>query len=177
MDLHAIPPDQLLCQPINLFNNQWLLLSSGNYELKRWNCMTISWGSLGVMWNRPFVQVVVRPSRYTFGFMNEFEDFTLCAFPPEFHHRLQVLGSKSGRKFDKMKCSGLTPIAAPAVASPAYAEACLVLGCKKLYWQDMNAANFLDPKINTLYNGNDHHRIFFGEIHSVLGNPEFLNPI
>lgn len=173
MELKPITIDQLICRPIHLFNDQWFLLSSGDLSAKKWNCMTISWGSIGVMWNRPFVQVVVRPSRYTFEFMNSHPDFTLCAFPEECRKRLQVLGSKSGRQFDKIKGSGLTPIPAPAVQSPAYAEASLVLSCTKIYWQDMEPANFLDPRIENNYSGKDHHRIFFGEILSALGTSDF----
>jgi len=174
MDLFEIPVDKFLCRPVQMFLDQWFLLSSGDYETKKWNCMTISWGSIGVMWNKPFVQVAVRPSRYTFEFMNNHPDFTLCALPSEFRKRLQVLGSKSGRRFDKVKCSGLTPVPTLAVSSPAYAEACLVLSCKKMYWQDMDPANFLDPKIETNYDGKDHHRIFFGEILAIHGRKDFL---
>jgi hypothetical protein len=30
------------------------------------NMMIIGWGSIGCMWWKPFVQIVVRPQRYTF---------------------------------------------------------------------------------------------------------------
>ena len=80
--------------------------------------MTISWGSLGVMWGRPFVQVVVRPQRYTFEFMERYQTFTLCAFPRQYHQALSLLGTKSGRDGDKIAEAGLTPTSAPASRRP-----------------------------------------------------------
>jgi len=58
--------------------------------------MTVAWGSLGTMWNLPFAQIVVRPTRHTFGFMERFDTFTLCAFPEPRRKALQLLGSTSG---------------------------------------------------------------------------------
>ena len=36
--------------------------------------MTVSWGSMGMIWNKPFIQVVVRPQRHTFEFMEKYPD-------------------------------------------------------------------------------------------------------
>ena len=42
--------------------------------------------------------------------------------------------------------AGLTPQAAAQVAAPVFAEAELVIECRKLYWQDLDPAHFLDPR-------------------------------
>ena len=81
MSLLEIPYTNLRLNPHDLFENQWLILTCGDFEKKDFNGMTIAWGSLGTMWHRPFVQVVVRPTRYTFDFMNRYDQFTVCAFP------------------------------------------------------------------------------------------------
>ena len=81
MALHPIPIDQLLLNVSALWSEQWLLLTAGDFRAGKFNAMTVGWGSFGVMWNKPFVQVVVRPTRYTYQFMEQYEDFTLCAFP------------------------------------------------------------------------------------------------
>jgi flavin reductase (DIM6/NTAB) family NADH-FMN oxidoreductase RutF len=129
--------------------------------------MTVSWGSLGVIWNKPFAQVVVRPQRYTFQFLEQYPTFTLCAFPRQFRKALSLLGSRSGRDGDKIAASGLTPIPAAVAAAPLYAEASLAIECRTLYWQDLDPAHFLDPAIQANYPHNDYHRAFFGEILAV----------
>ena len=156
-----------------LFNDQWLLLSSGDFEKGHYNTMTISWGSLGIMWGRPFAQVVVRPVRYTYQFMNQYDTFTLCGLPSEHRPALQLLGSKSGRDGDKIAEAGLTPIASTQVPAPSFAEAELVIECQKIYWQDMEPAQFLDPGIEKAYAARDYHRIFFGEIVAILGTEAY----
>ena len=44
-----------------------------------------------------------------------------------------------------------------------------VLVCRKLYWQDMDPAHFLDPGIDgKWYPDQDYHRIYIGEIVECL---------
>ena len=157
----------------HLWTGQWLLLASGDFEKGHFNAMTVGWGSLGIMWARPFAQVVVRPTRYTYEFMNQYDTFTLCAFPAEQRPALQLLGTKSGRDGDKITESGLDPVASTQVAAPSFAEAELVIECQKTYWQDMEPAQFLDASIEKVYAAKDYHRIFFGEIVALLGTEAY----
>lgn len=150
-----------------LFENQWLLLTSGDFASRDFNAMTVSWGSLGVIWNRPFAQVVVRPVRYTYEFIERYDTFTLCAFPKAYRPVLSMLGTKSGREGNKIAESGLTPLAASCVAAPVYLEAELVIECRKMYWQDLDPDHFLDSQIGRNYPNKDYHRAYFGEILAV----------
>ena len=95
---------------LSVFDKQWALLTAGTEE--RFNTMTISWGGLGTIWNKPVATVYVRTSRYTHDFMDENEYFTVSFYPEEFRKMLEVLGAKSGRDMDKMHDSGLTPVRA-----------------------------------------------------------------
>jgi hypothetical protein len=52
--------------------NRWFVLTAGDFSTHQYNSMTISWGSFGVMWNKPFAQVVVRYSRYTYEFIDRY---------------------------------------------------------------------------------------------------------
>jgi flavin reductase (DIM6/NTAB) family NADH-FMN oxidoreductase RutF len=169
MTLTAIPPETFTAQACSLWSGQWLLLSAGDFAGKEYNCMTVGWGSLGTMWNKPFAQVVVRPSRYTYEFMERFNTFTLCAFPPYYRDALLLLGTKSGRDGDKIAEAGLTPCEATIVAAPVYDEAELTVECQKIYWQDMAPEQFLDNTIFTHYPAGDYHRVYFGEITAVAG--------
>jgi len=153
---------------MHLWDNQWLVLTSGDYAAGHFNAMTVAWGSLGMMWNKPFAQVVVRPTRFTYEFMEQYDTFTLCAFPESYRKALQILGTRSGRDGDKIAASGLTPISSSLAAAPAFAEAALVLECRKIYWQDLEPSHFLDAKIERNYPKHDYHRIYFGEILAIL---------
>jgi flavin reductase (DIM6/NTAB) family NADH-FMN oxidoreductase RutF len=174
MDRYAIPLDKFLTKPYHLFEGEWLLLTSGDFAKNHFNSMTISWGSMGVMWGKPFVQVVVRPHRYTYTFMEQHDSFTLCAFPSKYHSALNLLGTKSGRDSNKMTESGLVPIASTKVAAPGYAEASLIIECQKIYWQDFDPTHFLDQKTHKLYPQKDYHRIYYGEIVAIYGGESFF---
>lgn len=151
------------------WNGQGMLLTSGDWPSGHFNAMTVGWGSLGVMWGLPFVQVVVRPVRFTYPFMEKYETFTVCAFPETQAPALHLLGNKSGRDGDKISESGLTPIASRRVAAPGYEQAALILECRKMYWQDLDRNNFLDPRLEKKYPAKDYHRMYYGEILAILG--------
>lgn len=152
--------------------DDWFLLAAGDFASGQFNAMTIAWGSIGNMWGKPFAQVVVRPTRYTFGFMEKFDTFTITAFPAEYRAALSLMGSKSGRDGDKISEAGLTPVAAQVVAAPAFAEAELVIECRKVYYDDFEPAHFLADYIAPHYN-QDYHRAYFGEIRAVRGTAAY----
>ncbi|MCU0277191.1 MAG: flavin reductase, partial [Acidobacteria bacterium] len=167
----AIKPKDLVLPPVDIWFKRWFLLTAGTKQ--SFNTMTVAWGSVGGMWEMPFVQVVVRPTRHTFGFMNEFDTFTLCSFPAKFRKDLALLGSRSGRDGDKIALTRLTPVKSAAVAAPSFKEADLVIECRKIYWQDLDDRHFLSEKIAAQYPQMDFHRVFFGEILRVRGSREF----
>jgi len=173
MTRRPIPVERLIVGPQHLWGSQHLLLTSGDFAQGHFNAMTVGWGSFGVMWGMPFVQVVVRPVRYTYEFMERYDTFTVCAFPEEYSQALELLGSKSGRDGDKIAETGLVPIASTRVAAPSYAEAELALECHKIYWDDMENAHFLDTRMEEKYPRQDYHRIYYGEILAVSGEEKY----
>jgi flavin reductase (DIM6/NTAB) family NADH-FMN oxidoreductase RutF len=152
-----------------LWEKQWMLLTCGDFKVKHFNVMTVAWGSIGNIWYKPFVQVVVRPTRYTYEFMEQYNSFTLSAFPENQRNRLNFLGSRSGRDTNKIERSGLTPVASTRIEAPAFAEAELVFECQKIYWDDLNPDNFIAQNIKKHYPLKDYHRIYFGEILVIYG--------
>jgi len=167
-----IPFDQFMVKASDVWDTGWFLLASGDFKLKHYNCMTVSWGGFGTMWNLPIAMVVVRPTRYTFEFINRYDSFSLCAFSREYRKALSLLGSMSGRDGDKIAASGLIPTAAARIASPVFEQAELRIECRKLYWQDFDPSHFLDSRIQENYASRDYHRMFYGEIVSVTGEEE-----
>ena len=169
MKRESIALDELLVKSHYLWDKQWLLLTAGDFAAGHFNTMTVGWGSLGTMWGRPFAQVVVRPHRYTYGFMEQYDTFTLCTFPEKYRRAVTLLGTKSGRDGDKIAEAGLTPIGSTQIAAPGFAEAKLIIECRKIYWDDLDPANFVDPSIDNHYAQKDYHRIYFGQILAIFG--------
>ncbi|MBD3378441.1 flavin reductase family protein [candidate division KSB1 bacterium] len=166
MQWETIPQSSFTTKIFDLWDRQWFILTAG--DSKEYNAMTVAWGSLGIMWQKPFAQVVVRPTRHTYQFMEKYDTFTLSAFPEKYRDKLQYLGRASGRDEDKITISGLSPKPSTIINAPGFHEAHLILECKKIYWQDMDANQFLDDRINKLYPKKDFHRIYFGEILTIL---------
>jgi flavin reductase (DIM6/NTAB) family NADH-FMN oxidoreductase RutF len=202
MERSEIAPRELVLPPFAAWEPGWFLLTAGEWrgeESRRtgkqestkapspqpspsegrggqnpasFNCMTVSWGALGVLWSRPLVVVVVRPHRHTYQYMESSDSFSLCAFPEQYREVLNMLCTKSGRDIDKVKESGLTPIALAKINSPGFAEAELILECRKTYFDDLNPEHFLADYIPPLYRG-DYHRMYFGEVVAVQGVPTY----
>jgi flavin reductase (DIM6/NTAB) family NADH-FMN oxidoreductase RutF len=177
MERHNIPLARFKFDPM-IIKNRWLLLGTGDFsqdstpeecQPKPYNGMTISWASVGQIWNKLFFQVVVRPSRYTYELMEKHDGFTLSVFPQSQKPALKLLGSQSGRNEDKIATAGLHPVASMHVLAPSFEEAELVVECEKIYWQDIDPGHFLDPDIEKQYAKGDYHRAYFGKIIAVHG--------
>lgn len=173
MKLTPIPPEKLRVNAHDLWANHWLILTAGDFAKRDYNAMAVGWGSIGTMWSKPFALVVVRPTRHTRKFIEKYDTFTLCAFPESHRKAVQLLGTKSGRDGDKIAEAGLTPVASTLIAAPAFAEAELVIECRKIYSDDIDPKHFLDPAIEKNYPQRDYHRIYFGEIVAVFGTKSY----
>lgn len=161
---------ELQLKSFSAWEDHWFLLTSGDIVTHHFNSMTISWGSIGVMWNKPLIQVVVRPTRYTFEFMQKYPDFTVCAFPETYHNALALLGAKSGRDGDKIAEAKITPCKGEVVNSPVFMEANLIFECRKLYSDVFRPQQFLDPVIDQVYRNNDYHTFYYGEVLAISGD-------
>ncbi len=149
---------------LSVFDKQWALLTAGTEE--RFNTMTISWGGLGTIWNKPVATVYVRTSRYTHDFMDENEYFTVSFYPEECRKVLGVLGAKSGRDMDKMHDSGLTPVSAGA--SMSFREAEVTLVCRKLFRQMLDIDAMPETVARQMYEGQAPHDMYIGEIVEII---------
>ena len=68
----------------------------------RSNVMTIGWATVGVVWGMPVMVVLVRPSRYTYEFVEESKSFTVNVPTPEMRDFVTLCGTRSGREVDKL---------------------------------------------------------------------------
>ena len=150
---------------VDLLKNNWGLVTAGNNE--KYNMMTVSWGAMGELWGKDSVTVYIRPQRYTEEFMNAFDHFTLSFFSLDKKQAVHgVCGSKSGRDVNKTEACGLTPNFDEA--APYFEEAKLVLECKKMYAQSLNAESITDRESVDKWYDNDFHKMYISEITKVL---------
>lgn len=171
MKFKELDPQNLKESPFSMIDGG-MLVTAGDRD--KFNTMTASWGGLGVMWNKNVSYVVVRPTRYTYEFMEKQDRYTLSFFDSEYADALTICGTKSGRSTDKVKETGLTPVFDGG--SVYFGEARLVLICKKLYFQDINPANFQDAMIDKLYPNKDYHRLYVGEVETIY-EKWIINPL
>jgi flavin reductase (DIM6/NTAB) family NADH-FMN oxidoreductase RutF len=173
MKRHLIPVDELQIRNFHSWGGRWFLLTAGKNKPGLFNPMTVSWGSLGMLWDKPFAMVVVRPTRHTRSFMDSADSFTLCAFPEKHRSALTLCGSKSGRDLDKIKAAGITPIGMSRIEAPGFDEAEFILECRKMYFHDFDPTHFLRTEIHEVYPDKDYHRMYFGEILAVWGTDNY----
>lgn len=163
-DFKSIAPMELEGKLIQMIAHQWPLLSAAKDG--KANTMTVSWGGIGHLWNVPVATVYVRDHRYTYQFTEAADGFSLCFFGEEYREQLTYCGTVSGRDEDKIAHCGFCTLYKDGV--PYFAQAQLVLICKKLYAQDMAAECALSPIVTKQYPENDYHRMYIGQITDVL---------
>ncbi len=162
----TLSPQEITDNPFKLIGSDWGLVTAGTPD--SFNTMTVSWGGVGIMWNKPAAFTFIRPQRYTFGFLEEKERFSISFFDDSFRKALAFCGSKSGRDVDKVKETGLTP-AFTEDGVPYFEEARLVLVCKKLYGQFLDEESVIEGEtVLKQYNGDDWHKMYISEITEVL---------
>ncbi len=149
---------------VSMIADRWLLVAAGKEE--KYNMMTASWGALGEMWGKDIATVVIRPTRYTYEFMEQEDYFTVSVFGDDLKQKVHsVCGSKSGRDLDKTQATGLTPVFDGGVY---FEQAEIVLICKKIYVSDLDPKNFVDKSLDEKWYNNDYHRMYVGEIVKTL---------
>lgn len=169
-NFRQIPVSELGINPCTAIAKEWMLITSGNEE-RGFNTMTASWGHIGSVWGHgggvPTSVIFIRPQRYTKEFVDREEYYTLAFFGPEYKKALGYLGSHSGRDGDKVAAAGLTPVFLEETT--AFAEASLVLVCRKLYRAPLVEEGFLDKSVlEDNYPNRDLHDIYVGEITKVF---------
>jgi flavin reductase (DIM6/NTAB) family NADH-FMN oxidoreductase RutF len=149
----------------SMLDDEWMLVTAGS--MQSFNTMTASWGGFGVLWNKPVAYVFVRPTRYTYRFMEQSEVFSLTFFKEKHRQILQFCGKYSGRDTDKIEKTGLIALEAPS-GSVIFKQSSLAFDCRKIYSSDIEPSLFLDPAIEKNYPVHDYHRMYIGEITALL---------
>jgi flavin reductase (DIM6/NTAB) family NADH-FMN oxidoreductase RutF len=132
---------------------------------KRLNTMTIAWGSIGFLWNRPVFTLYVRPSRYTDAVLNGSDSFTISVPEAgEYREALALCGTRSGRDLDKIEASGMRAVSSDKVLAPVLEIPGRHLECRILYREEFDAEGIPGPVRERHYPEGDFHRVYYGEI-------------
>ena len=165
MRLHLADPQTVIRDLLPALGAENALLTAGTAD--RCNTMTIGWCQAGRLWGLQTCTVYVRPERYTYQFMEDQAYFTVSVLPADMKNAMALCGTKSGRDMDKIKECGLT-VRTGAGEAPFFEEAELVLVCRTLYAQDLEAARVLpagEADILPSYGAKGGwHRAYTGEI-------------
>ncbi|WP_313527300.1 flavin reductase family protein [Anaerotignum sp.] len=142
------------------------------------NSMTISWGSLGIEWEKPIFILYVRENRFTRTQLEKNQEFTINVPYGPFEKRiLGVCGTKSGKDTDKIKELNLTLEEPLVISVPGIKELPLTLECRIIYKQKQdekeisneNKTKFYPQDVNSIFHGanKDYHIAYYGEIVSA----------
>ena len=146
--------------PFTKFDKDWAIVTAGTKD--KFNSMTISWGSMGTIWNKKVITIYIRPERYTYEFIKNNDYFTVSFYDNKYKDKLLVFGTKSGKDIDKVKETNFTPKYLDN--SITYEEAKETFICKKLYIEQMNKDS-LPEEVKSFYGDmGESHYIILGEV-------------
>lgn len=129
------------------------------------NTTTISWATIGYMWGKPVLIVMVRKSRYIHEIMNKAKSFTLSVpTNSEKKKALGICGSKSGKNVDKYQLAGITLIDSESVDSPRIADCGVYFECKTIYSHEFDPMRMKGDSQDPWYQNEDFHTAYYGEI-------------
>lgn len=164
MNKHPIHLFELWPETMDALTRGGLLLNSAAATGPA-NTMTIGWLTGGVIWGRPMLLVLVKPSRFTYSRLEQVPEFTVNVLPSSFAPALEHCGTVSGRDHDKFAETGLSLAPAQAVRVPAIAQAVLHYECRVLHRNDVLPAHLAEEiRTGGVYSDGCFHRIYFGEV-------------
>lgn len=161
---YKMPSEEFRMNPFQRIGRDWMLVTAGSPQ-RGFNTLTACWGGLGNLWHKDAAFIFIRPSRYTYEFIEEDKNFTLSFFDPKYKKTLAYLGSHSGRDENKVEKSGLH--VEYFDGAPGFQEAEMVLVCRKMYYLDFVGERIPTEETERFYRGEeegDFHRMYAGEV-------------
>jgi flavin reductase (DIM6/NTAB) family NADH-FMN oxidoreductase RutF len=127
------------------------------------NVMTIGWASIGFLWGRPMLTIMVRKSRYTYDIIERSSEFTVSIPVNEMKNELEFCGVKSGKSHNKFKECKLEIFPGEKVHTPIINVPGIHFECKIVYKSAMRSENLIES-YKHLYPNKDYHTLYYGEI-------------
>ncbi|MBQ9519935.1 MAG: flavin reductase [Acholeplasmatales bacterium] len=152
-------------------NDNFAILTAGDKTIG-YNAMTVSWGGVGVLWNKMVAFLFVRHSRYTYEFIEKSDSVTLSFLSDKYKKEKALFGSKSGRDLDKFKETGLHAAYDPDYDGYYISESSYVFKGKKIHSMDIEYDKLPEDIKKKCYPNMDIHKMYIVEIKQYLVNEE-----
>ena len=156
-----VPYTHQLGETLHTLSHGGLLLAS-TLATGQSNVMTIGWGTVGVIWGLPIFVALVRPSRYTFEFVERSGVFSVNVPTDAMKAYVATCGTKSGRDMDKL--AGVATSMEQDVPVITIDECPLVYECRVVHTNDVIPDQLASAVSSRSYPRGDFHRLYYGEI-------------
>ena len=155
---------EVLHETLDRLSGDGILLLAGDPP----NPMTIGWGTVGHIWNKPIMTVMVRPVRHTFSLMESARDFSVCILPDQYTRELNLCGTKSGREINKLEACNFHIERCSGIDSFFISESTIHYECRIIHKNFIDPST-LDPLIDKKYYPvKDYHMVYYGEIMGIF---------
>ncbi|MBF0299554.1 MAG: flavin reductase [Oligoflexia bacterium] len=146
------------------------LSHNGSLLVVEENAMTIGWATIGMIWSKPIITVLVRKTRYTYELLERSNYFTVCV--PEantLEEELLLCGTQSGRNVNKIKECNFNLMPGKISKTNIIADCSLFYEAKIVHKNEISA-DTVNKKIKDNYYSTGHyHTVYYGKIeHSYL---------
>jgi flavin reductase (DIM6/NTAB) family NADH-FMN oxidoreductase RutF len=122
------------------------------------NLFTVAWTG-NVCTNPPMVYISVRPSRYSYGLIEDSGEFVINLTTEALTRAADYCGVRSGRDQDKWKVCGLTPARAEKLQyAPVVSESPVNIECRVRSFQDLGS-----------------HRMYIADVLAVQADEAYLD--
>jgi flavin reductase (DIM6/NTAB) family NADH-FMN oxidoreductase RutF len=142
-------------------SSQGALLVAGHEII---NPMTIGWGMIGIVWGKPVMAVLVRPSRYTHELLDNSQTFSVNVPTASLRDVCMLCGSKSGREVDKIAAAGLTIQPGRELDVPTLMDCPIHYECQIVHQNELNPASMMPEIGGAHYRSGDYHTVYWGVI-------------
>jgi flavin reductase (DIM6/NTAB) family NADH-FMN oxidoreductase RutF len=153
-------------ETLDKLDGDGILLVAGNPP----NPMTIGWATIGHIWNKQIMTVLVRPVRHTFNLMESARDFSVCVLPDQYRKQLNTCGTKSGRDIDKLAACNFTVEKCRKAESFFIAESTIHFECRIVHKHFLDPGTLDQSIIKRYYPKKDFHMVYYGEILGIYQN-------
>jgi len=132
------------------------------------NTMTIGWGNIGRMWERPIFTVSIRPTSFSCGLIDETGEFTISVpVERDFSDELALCGQTTGKNTDKFLECDLLAMNSKTLNTIIVGDCKLHCDCKVVMKSEVKAEAFPERLGKVYYEHGNYHKLYFAEIVSA----------
>lgn len=170
-DRIEVPLSHRFAEMLEQLQDMGLLLASTKRSGQS-NVMTIGWGNLGIIWGLPIFTVLVRPSRFTYEFIEDSDEFTVNVPAPGMRDFVDFCGNGSGRDVDKFAQYRIATSPGRTIASVTVDDCPWVYECRVVHKNDVLPETCAGKIISGYYPSGNFHRVYYGEVLGVFATVE-----